>query len=390
MSDCSGISVDPKAIVNEINRDTTLSYDWVKTDCRTGNEVDRTSYTDLATVDRHRSVGYRIPHFKKYLNNGCLIPATPWQSFQVTGYQNGTGQNCYNLGYGYRAEGGAGWCPLTTWILTEDDMVGFAANANVSEAVQAAIAQLWSTGWDALTFIAEFRQALAMLTTALPRVLEAWYKTQDAKKRLGFNAKDSAGWWLEVQYGWRPLIKDLEAIIKLLTSSRNEVSRQTRKTQRQPSPSGVGTTEVEYTWEDNPLTAYAGALQTTVDTATVSVRGFVAADFAAQAVTLSLARTGWELIPYSFIVDAFLGISQAICAGEVLMRAKTLVSSAGIMVVAQREMSLVCTTPKASGYSASLRRWVIPLPFTLNACLNRMSTGWSGNQVWISMDFETS
>jgi hypothetical protein len=232
-------------------------------------------------------------------------------------------------------------------------MVGFAANANVSEAVQAAIAQLWSTGWDALTFIAEFRQALAMLTTALPRVLEAWYKTQEAKKRLGFNAKDSAGWWLEVQYGWRPLIKDLEAIIKLLTNNQKEVSRQTRKTQRQPSPSGVGTTEVEYTWEDNPLTAYAGALQTTVDTATVSVRGFVAADFAAQAVTLSLARTGWELIPYSFIVDAFLGISQAICAGEVLMRAKTLVSSAGIMVVAQREMSLVCTTPKASGYSAS-------------------------------------
>jgi hypothetical protein len=356
MSDCTGIIVNPNAIVSEINRDTEAEFEWIKTDCRTNTEVSRSTYMGLATVDRHRSQGYSIPGFKKYLKRGCLIPATPWQSFQVTGEQSGSGSNCYDSGYGYRAEGGAGWCPLTDWILTEDDMVSFAKNANTSEAVQAAIAQLWSTGWDALTFIAEFRQALTMLTEALPRVWEAWLRTQEAKRRLGFNARDSAGWWLEVQYRWRPLIRDLEAIIELLTGSRKEVSRQTRKVQRQPGPSGVGTFEVIYTPTTNPLTGYTSALKTTVDTATVSVRGFVAADFAAQAITLSVARTGWELIPYSFIVDAYIGISQAICASEVLMRAKTLVSSAGIMVVAQREMRIVCTTPKASGYSSSFQQ----------------------------------
>lgn len=141
------------------------------------------------------------------------------------------------------------------------------------------------------------------------------------KRRLGRSsanaAKASAAAWLEYRYGWKPLMMDAETIIqdcyKLRSSvmSKRLVARASEKWSGKKSQlssdiiwspewtlSGAASKEIS-------LDAFAGVLYE-VDPQTLM--GSSSQFFGTSA--RDLPATAWELVPFSFVVDWFVGVGN--------------------------------------------------------------------------------
>lgn len=110
--------------------------------------------------------------------------------------------------------------------------------------------------------------------------------------------------WLEGRYGVRLLIYDIQDIVKAI---RNISSKRDRFKER------AGFSE---TWTETPNTPttyllHPGDLSFTgTINHDLSVRGSVIADIKPPKFEFNLLKTGVELIPYSFVLDWIISISQ--------------------------------------------------------------------------------
>lgn len=294
-------------------------------------------------IEREYARGRKLPNFHQRKNSGELLPQTHYLNISHKVVFSGPPTLTYTgvwLPTGDRTTYVRSWndgsalpmfkgmngtdsiitLPLS-WVLSEIESRGIDPRIFVS----AAAAKVYSEGWDALTFIAEFGKVVAMFKSAIPRFIRL---ITDYRREVSLAAASKAAYrsfdeWLKGRYGWRILVYDIidinKAIVKLGEDDRTRSSHRTGTTIKvETGSSGL--------YEDNTLRIEH--LQTI--TADISIRGSVVADFEPSIITLNPILTAWELIPYSFVLDWFVQIGQWIETMSFLAVADKYTASYGI------------------------------------------------------------
>lgn len=202
---------------------------------------------------------------------------------------------------------GAGFAGSTTW--TTDDEYKLLAKLT---------AKIRDHQFNLAVFGAEARDSLSMIADSATRVANAfrYVKRGDltraarvlGAKRPGKVYKDVGNNWLELQYGWLPLLGDAYSAGEAMASLLNRPQR-TEFRQRRTRNVGV-----------NPTHAF----NTGVGTISKQVVAKMSEDYSAIS-SLGLddpLTVAWELLPYSFVADWFLPIGDFLEYRQVMGKTK--------------------------------------------------------------------
>lgn len=164
---------------------------------------------------------------------------------------------------------------------------------------------------------AERQQAIDMAADKMTRVFRAYSavkkgKFHKARRALGLSSrnprsKQASGQWLELVYGWLPLIGDVHTLLNFNPFAGDKLSASASE-----------------------RCTYTGHLGSTVHSSTRTQFGAQVrvtdpmAGFANQAGLVNPALIAWELTPFSFVVDWFLPVGDqldyltALCGLDIL------------------------------------------------------------------------
>jgi len=189
--------------------------------------------------------------------------------------------------------------------------------------VQSAAARIYSKGWDALTFAGE-----------LPSLRRMFTKTSRKMVNLarGHSSKRILELWLEGRYGWRTLaydVRDLNDAIQNWDESRKIFTERAGTTYSSSSSIVHSKSKRNATYE------YYEQFTTRV-----SVRGAVAGKIRPARFVVDPIKTGWELVPYSFVVDWVLSVGHALDAYRFVKAASAHTASIGTKRTLKYECSL--------------------------------------------------
>lgn len=213
--------------------------------------------------------------------------------------------------------------------------------------------KLYGSQFAFLTFLAEGPEALAMIGAAAERIGAAiwclkrgrWNELARAltldprvlKQRVN-RVRGLSNKWLELSYGWLPLVQDMEAGAQYLAQanqnntspSRVRVSRNEEKVTNPPP----------WTFSSSNLTRFDREITRTSATLTVYLSR-VASPYVPNIYTV--AETLWEKVPYSFIGDWVMPI------GSLLSALKTRADVSGKFVYSVKR-TFTCDRPVANPY----------------------------------------
>lgn len=291
----------------------------------------------LQSIDEKETVGFNIPDFHKRQVRGDLLPMTPFQQWTREGHTEGYKDQYNTTNTHIYAELPTGYLLKQGWILTKDEVLAYAPPLDLTYAMEAA-AKIYNQGWDALTFTAEFKESVSLFRSIARTIL----KNSDLPRN--WRALTCA--YLSVRYGLRPILADIKSLnqaVALLKQKRDRFSDR--------AGYKLTTTESSYT---ETSTSWYVEEETINDTIVVSQRGSVVADIEIPELQVNLLQTGWELIPYSFVVDWFLNVGKALAAVAFIARAKDYSACTGYRVEVERTFHSTNGAPgsiyKSGGY----------------------------------------
>lgn len=251
----------------------------------------------------HWTVGYNIAHFRELIRTGKLVPHTPFWQLTVEGESTAEYDLTYTTQYGWeRYFVSAGELNYNeSWVIGYDDVAPYLPQHDTSMC-QTAAGAIYTSGHDTLTFLAEFTSLRKMfLSTA----------TKIAKFRFPKNWKNLSSEWLGARYGWRTLLYDLDDLSRVVA---NIVTRN-KKPERHKKWVGYETdlapVSSEWVVSGTPSMQYR-----MFDTVRIGSRGSVSADIDVPDFRFNPLLTGWEVIPFSFVLDWFIGVGQSIAAAS--------------------------------------------------------------------------
>jgi hypothetical protein len=274
------------------------------------------------------SFGWDIQDFHYHMKKGDLLPMTPFSQYRSTGAANGSKTAKYDPpGYTWSSTRSVGnWVPYSSWVIPHLDIDAIAKSNMTDNYVQEAMSQVYSEGFDLLTYLAELSQLKHLFAGAATTLL---------KLKWPRNWKDVSCEWLAYRYGWRPFIGEIRSIIELINEWDQKVKRYSKRSGHTFSYREFDSTE--------GYDGYFTYVQSQTDEIEVSLRGSVTADVVLPKLQLNLLQTGWELVPLSFVLDWFLGIGTAISAITVLSHNPSYVAAKGIKVTWKRDWEHVAT-----------------------------------------------
>lgn len=198
------------------------------------------------------------------------------------------------------------------------DWTAFTAN-DVNRVLTQALVSLKDQKINVGQALAESRQSLDLITTSATRLYRAysaarrldWRKAQDtlglSRTRLRHRNSAQNG-WLELHYGWLPLVNDVYGAVDALTSPKRGTGMTLVARSRMVKEKQVSDTRLVY----NPTgrTDYGIYDATFVDTYRSELKTSLwyrldlpeVADLS-QLGLLNPAVVAWELVPFSFLVD---------------------------------------------------------------------------------------
>lgn len=185
------------------------------------------------------------------------------------------------------------------------------------------------------------------------------------------NHSFAADSWLEMKYGWKPLLQDVDNAAKLAAESQSgnpgsvdlRVSGMSRKRVTVTGPANPGVAQI--------VTNGTGYVQ-------VGIVGYYRiADPATRNLQslglLNLAEVAWELVPYSFVVDWFspvgsfiqgLGATSGLSYARGCVSTKRLVFGVGICNSAFEKKGLITETLRYQGFDRTVG---VPTPASMLA-----------------------
>lgn len=192
------------------------------------------------------------------------------------------------------------------------------ANAALTEA----LANARSRGFDLLTFLAEFRKTVELITHFRSRTLSRAEKVADRARKSSDPVTAFAETWLEARYGWRILAYDIAGI---------QESIERLQSFRAPFVRGYGTRESSSTrttynagvgsyWRSvSPSTGLVADYGRVSILATQTYRRSVHAAVILEAIIDDIIEidpivTAWEVVPFSFILDWFINVGDVLQA----------------------------------------------------------------------------
>lgn len=287
--------------------------------------VEKFNYASMAGVD--------IPHYRRRMNSGALLPYTEFYQFEGFGTCLGVYDVVTTSGDHYYYDKNAPW--LDDWKVTDIDLLA-KLGPHLDEAgwyVQAAAARIYSSGWDALTFAGELRETSRMFRKTSERLFK------QVNKDNFVNSRTTIGdLYLEKRYGWRPLLYDLKDLKEVYLNWN-------RKRRRFTERAGITHTEVETSTIEEDW-AQSKTEHSLTSTYTIGVRGSVTADIEPPKIALNPLTTAWELTKFSFVIDWFYDVGQALEAASFLALASRYVAAEGFQIHCDRQLRTTSVEPK--------------------------------------------
>lgn len=278
--------------------------------------------------------GEDIFQFHRLKAKGRLIPYTNFSQVEVSGSATG------DYSYTNTTSGDSQWFEgnhpyRSEWILSAADAKTIAQELlpEAHELVSSSAGAIYSTGWDALTFIAELKQTVGLFHNIAKRFADILAR------------RDAASAWLEYRYGWRQLMFDIIDIDKALHDFDSK-----RKRYKQRVGMNKDYTYSSNTISEDPIHFSAEYLVETVVSA--SLRGSVIADISPPRIRFDPITTAWEKIPYSFVIDWFVQVGSWLNAMNFLTLQREYYAAAGVYATITRTLEQTSFASKPS-YSVS-------------------------------------
>jgi hypothetical protein len=277
-----------------------------------------TNLTLVESFEHSSATGYRIPGWRKLRNTGKLVPMTPWESYHVQGLcALGQREWCTNGGFKRKhmayysgASNPSPWSLNDRW--KKDYLLTLVDQPDLEYVVQKAAARIYSSGWDAGTFLAEIGQ-LRRMFIGIVKKLDRLSRKRKGPGRIKDLGKPE-DLWLEGRYGWRTLGYDINDFLEVL-------SRHNERRKRMRESAGYSYTG---THTDTANSTSDGITRnvTTDFTWVANARGVVIADIDVPDFQFNLLTTAWEVTRLSFVVDWLLNVGQALEATSFLLKVK--------------------------------------------------------------------
>lgn len=335
------------------------------------------AFSAIESFDYKSRVGWNIPHYHQRKRRGELLPHTSWEHFTAQGQ---LADETYDFQYVYSGSRYHNYTdtqrypwPNPMSIEGLRTMTKAYAPTLDKGLVQKAAAEIYTCGFDVLTFLAEFTQSVRMFTNIAKRLAKlappSGVRTELAiemqnlkrfKKRHGSAAlskrllkgslKRVSNDWMEGRYGWRTMMYDLDGLA-------HSLAKLNALTQRYRHTSGSSSSMVEPggSSQYQPPFNYEISWQTEVKT---GLRGSVVADIDIPDWSFNPFMAAWEIIPFSFVIDWVVTVGQSISAMSFATFAKEYSASAGLRVDVDRVWTrkIASPTPSYTWYSGQDQR----------------------------------
>lgn len=198
-----------------------------------------------------------------------------------------------------------------------------AFNVNVAQPTEPSFSILRQEAWadansatfDLLTNLAELPESVAMARGFFSKLQERARRLANLRKVRAARSLEEfyklfSEAWLEYRYGWRPLIgaaRDLRDAVNQLSQEKDSLPVSGRAVRE---VSKTGTASVSWSGNWGGYTVQNSALRRH------TLRSFVTHLIRRESAAIGVNPlvTAWELVPYSFVIDWFTGIGDAIAS----------------------------------------------------------------------------
>jgi hypothetical protein len=182
----------------------------------------------------------------------------------------------------------------------------------IAQASTQAHSNVASAEFETLIFLGELRQTLQLLRSPLGKIDDLLKKTQKKARRKGVSlARYLRDQWLSARYGWGPLLRDVDNVVKAVQSLQN------RERIRHTARGHADLKDSVSHDKDLAAGSYTCAYQTFLEIEYSVRAGIIYEMDHRNTFGLSLSAvpsTAWELIPYSFVLDWFVNVGDYIQA----------------------------------------------------------------------------
>jgi hypothetical protein len=252
---------------------------------------------------KETSAGVDIPSFHKVKAEAArecrIIPATEWYQEYLTA----TGRFDWDLNQVAR--------PCNRYYANyngvADDampaMVGVVLPDNSELLYDEAVQALYTDGWDILTFGLQFRQSVESFVHLGKRIHRLWTGGKLTPRDMGNTISEMA-------WSWRPLLYDIEDFAGLVTSLLEPKKDGCHVWRKNAS---LSTTDVVET----SVPVYRSTWNSIVHTKweyTFSERVSIHSMIAPPRVLVDPLVSGWELIPFSFVLDKVVNVGAMLAS----------------------------------------------------------------------------